>query len=200
MPVAGPSAADRAKAHYGWAERYSDAGYTRKAAAHFGRALDFGGVEGVDHSVNNRTVLLTAYYLVDTACDDIAISTKLRKMGIGVGVSLPHHEVGKRASVDVLLEVGRDEELVNFSVDKEDKTRLTYREMLRRFAIALDEWASRKQLDAGKRAYLQTHFMGHVYGQHIDDLETELLTKKRRKEAQKIDGHLDAKPRKRAQG
>lgn len=146
-------------------------------------------------------MLLTAYYLVDNACDDEEISNKLLTMGIGVGVSLPHPEVGKRASVDVLLKVlGRDEESVNFSVDKEDKTRLTYREMLRRFAIALDEWASRKQLDAGKRAYLQTHFMGYVYAKQIDDLDQELLTIKRRKEAKKIERNLDAKPRKRAQG
>ena len=41
MPVAGPRAEDRAAAHYRWAERYDDKGADKKAAAHFGRALDY---------------------------------------------------------------------------------------------------------------------------------------------------------------
>ena len=45
MPVAGPRAADRAAAHYRWAERYTRAGETQRGLAHFGRALDFGGGE-----------------------------------------------------------------------------------------------------------------------------------------------------------
>ena len=45
MPVAGPRAADRAAAHYRWAERYARAGETQRGLAHFGRALDFGGGE-----------------------------------------------------------------------------------------------------------------------------------------------------------
>lgn len=87
-------------------------------------------------------------------------------------------------------------EWVEISVDEDDATKLTYGEMFRRFAIALDECASRNDIDAG----LQTHLMGHVYKKHIDALEKRRPTKKREKEAQKIDGHLDAKPRKRALG
>ena len=41
MPIAGPLAEDRAHAHYRWAERYHGYGDHKKAAAHFGRALDY---------------------------------------------------------------------------------------------------------------------------------------------------------------
>jgi surface protein len=41
MPQAGESSADRAKAHLRWADRYSRYGDTHKAAAHFGRALEY---------------------------------------------------------------------------------------------------------------------------------------------------------------
>jgi hypothetical protein len=41
MPAAGPLAEGRAHAHYRWAERYNDNGDHEKAAAHFGRALDY---------------------------------------------------------------------------------------------------------------------------------------------------------------
>ncbi len=57
--------------------------------------------------------------------------------------------------------------------------------MLRRFATALDECAARLELDGSKRAYLQTHIMGHAYGKHIEALEDRLAVKKVRKEAKK---------------
>lgn len=59
MPVAGTRAADRAKAHYRWAARYTEAGDTPKGLAHFGRALDFGGF---DHQIDSgmRLVVLCA--------------------------------------------------------------------------------------------------------------------------------------------
>ena len=41
MPLAGDDGAARANAHLRWAKRYSDYGYEHKAAAHFGRALDY---------------------------------------------------------------------------------------------------------------------------------------------------------------
>jgi hypothetical protein len=41
MPLAGQLAEDRAHAHYRWAERYHGYGDHKKAAAHFGRALDY---------------------------------------------------------------------------------------------------------------------------------------------------------------
>jgi hypothetical protein len=41
MPPAGQKNADRAKAHIKWAARYNDKGQTKKAAAHFGRALEY---------------------------------------------------------------------------------------------------------------------------------------------------------------
>ena len=41
MPQAGKNNADRAKAHTRWADRYSRYGDTHKAAAHFGRALEY---------------------------------------------------------------------------------------------------------------------------------------------------------------
>ena len=41
MPHAGKNIADRAKAHLQWADRYSRYGDTHKAAAHFGRALEY---------------------------------------------------------------------------------------------------------------------------------------------------------------
>ena len=41
MPPAGLNNADRAKAHYRWAERYNDNGDHKRAAAHFGRALEY---------------------------------------------------------------------------------------------------------------------------------------------------------------
>jgi hypothetical protein len=44
MGVAGQRAEDRGLAHYKWAERYTKRGQIDKALAHFGRALDFGGV------------------------------------------------------------------------------------------------------------------------------------------------------------
>ena len=202
MPVAGPSAADRAKAHYGWAERYSDAGYTRKAAAHFGRALEFGGGEDGNHADSNMSVLKAAFWLVYGACYDTVIADKLFEMRMRVGVHFVAAVGDKRRSVSVTLQdlASKKHEWVEISVDEDDATKLTYGEMFRRFAIALDECASRNDIDAGNRAYLQTHLMGHVYKKHIDALEKRRPTKKREKEAQKIYGHLDAKPRKRALG
>jgi surface protein len=41
MPLAGKNKADRARAHLQWADRYSKYGDTHKAAAHFGRALEY---------------------------------------------------------------------------------------------------------------------------------------------------------------
>ena len=41
MPIAGPLAEDRAHAHYRWAARYHGYGDHKKAAVHFGRALDY---------------------------------------------------------------------------------------------------------------------------------------------------------------
>lgn len=41
MPVAGVNRASRADAHLRWAYRYNEGGHTRKAAAHFGRALEY---------------------------------------------------------------------------------------------------------------------------------------------------------------
>jgi len=41
MPPAGQKNADRAKAHLKWAARYNDDGEHKKAAAHFGRALEY---------------------------------------------------------------------------------------------------------------------------------------------------------------
>ena len=41
MPQAGKNSANRAKAHLRWADRYSMYGDTQKAAAHFGRALEY---------------------------------------------------------------------------------------------------------------------------------------------------------------
>ena len=55
MPVAGPRAADRAAAHYRWAERYARAGETQQGLAHFGRALDFGGGEESGEESDQQT-------------------------------------------------------------------------------------------------------------------------------------------------
>jgi hypothetical protein len=41
MPLAGIKDADRARAHLRWAERYSRYDEPHKAAAHFGRALEY---------------------------------------------------------------------------------------------------------------------------------------------------------------
>ena len=41
MPQAGTNSANRAKAHLQWADRYNRYGDTHKAAAHFGRALEY---------------------------------------------------------------------------------------------------------------------------------------------------------------
>ena len=41
MPPAGQKNSDRAKAHLKWAARYNESGHTHKAAAHFGRALEY---------------------------------------------------------------------------------------------------------------------------------------------------------------
>ena len=41
MPRAGNNSANRAKAHLQWADRYNRYGDTQKAAAHFGRALEY---------------------------------------------------------------------------------------------------------------------------------------------------------------
>jgi hypothetical protein len=41
MPLAGQADADRARAHLGWAERYNRHDESHKAAAHFGRALEY---------------------------------------------------------------------------------------------------------------------------------------------------------------
>jgi hypothetical protein len=41
MPLAGQADADRARAHLGWAERYNRHDERHKAAAHFGRALEY---------------------------------------------------------------------------------------------------------------------------------------------------------------
>jgi hypothetical protein len=41
MPPAGNLAADRARAHYRWAQRYAKAGNPQKSITHMGRALDY---------------------------------------------------------------------------------------------------------------------------------------------------------------
>ena len=41
MPIAGSDHASRASAHLRWAERYNESGDSRKAVAHFGRALEY---------------------------------------------------------------------------------------------------------------------------------------------------------------
>ena len=41
MPPAGNLAADRARAHYRWAQRYARAGIPHKSITHMGRALDY---------------------------------------------------------------------------------------------------------------------------------------------------------------
>ena len=68
MPVAGPRAEDRAAAHYRWAERYHDNGDYKKAAAHFGRALDYSRGPlgsrpgfGVDDNLEAYDVMLAKY-------------------------------------------------------------------------------------------------------------------------------------------
>jgi hypothetical protein len=55
MPEAGDDATARAEAHMRWARRYSDDGNARKAAAHFGRALDYTAPRfGADHPSDSR--------------------------------------------------------------------------------------------------------------------------------------------------
>ena len=71
-------------------------------------------------------------------------------------------------------------------------TRLTVGALLRRLGVALDKCAENHELDADKRAYLQTELMAHTYVAHIEALEERALVKKRRKEAQKKERYLDA--------
>lgn len=55
MPEAGDDATARAEAHMRWAKRYSEDGNARKAAAHFGRALDYTAPRfGADHASDSR--------------------------------------------------------------------------------------------------------------------------------------------------
>lgn len=61
-------------------------------------------------------------------------------------------------------------------------TRLTVGALLRRLGVALDKCAENHELDADKRAYLQTELMAHTYVAHIEALEERALVKKRRKE------------------
>ncbi len=61
MPPAGQQQADRATAHYRWAERYTKRGNVGKAAAHFGRArqLEFGAV--IDEKLERWHVMMDKY-------------------------------------------------------------------------------------------------------------------------------------------
>lgn len=61
MPPAGHRQADRATAHYRWAERYTKRGHVGKAVAHFGRALqlDFGA--GVDEKLEPWDTMMKKY-------------------------------------------------------------------------------------------------------------------------------------------
>jgi hypothetical protein len=43
MPLAGQSPLSRAESHFDWSGRYTKNGDLRKAEAHFGRALEYGG-------------------------------------------------------------------------------------------------------------------------------------------------------------
>ena len=56
MPQAGDDSTSRAEAHMRWAKRYSEDGNARKAAAHFGRALDYTTRPrfGADHASDSR--------------------------------------------------------------------------------------------------------------------------------------------------
>jgi hypothetical protein len=47
-------------------------------------------------------------------------------------------------------------------------TRLTVGALLRRLGVALDKCAENHELDADKRAYLQTQLMAHTYVAHIE--------------------------------
>jgi hypothetical protein len=61
MPPAGQRPADRATAHYRWAERYTKRGNAGKAVAHFGRArhLEFGAV--IDEKLEQWDIMINKY-------------------------------------------------------------------------------------------------------------------------------------------
>ena len=176
MPVAGPSAADRAEAHYRWAERYTDAGYTRKAAAHFGRALDFGELDEEQHekrAMEERTAaaLIKAYEYVNRANRDEYVVEKLKKMNMGVIVDKDDY------GFYVTLWVGRATNNSKKSLPSSTNPlrSTTVGQALGYFKYTLTKCAQARGLDDVKQAYMESHIMGRAYRYYIKDFEKEQI-------------------------
>jgi hypothetical protein len=73
MPRVGQGAGDRAEAHYKWARRYAESGDYGKAAAHFGRALDYRALDSRFGVAGNGAYMLP----------DAALSSEVSKLGEG---------------------------------------------------------------------------------------------------------------------
>ena len=164
-----------------------------KGALHFGEP---------DYFLANSQSLMDAAELLSAACEDTKISAKLKKMGMHVYLEFPYqdpHDENPPPTVDVLLRISNGKGSQRKPVSLYNKiadstTRLTVGALLRRLGVALDKCAENHELDADKRAYLQTELMAHTYVAHIEALEERALVKKRRKEAQKKERYLDAGP------
>ena len=177
MPVAGPSAADRAKAHYGWAERYSDAGYTRKAAAHFDRALDFGALDDEEqHDKRAReertaAALMRAYGYVMQASRDEYVVKKLKEMNNGVGVILEKDAYGFYVSLWVGRETNNRKNRLPDSTNPYES--MTVGQALGYYNYTLRECAYDHNLGEVEQAYLESHIMGRAYRYYIKAFENE---------------------------
>jgi hypothetical protein len=67
MPAAGHRTKDRAVAHYNWAKRYDRNGDYKKAAAHFGRALEYGGASFGMHGAKTGPDSAYSFYFNEKA-------------------------------------------------------------------------------------------------------------------------------------
>ena len=143
MPVAGPRAADRAAAHYKWAERYSRAGNTDKSMAHFGRALDFGGGTMSEEYIRDVRSVASGY--VQRAFD-------VGQRGARVSFSYDPKEPST-AYVHVAIELDRKKAAKEWYVQLGGM--LHVEDTLRVIGDALDKCAVELGLDADVRVSMQ---------------------------------------------
>jgi hypothetical protein len=169
--------------------RHNDARLTR-------RTLGFGGSssqrEQETLDSENAAVLLQAVTYMEAACDYYTVLQE----EMGVVLSLETHrsyegDISPIYEFDVVLSVrGKINERVRVNANGKNYA-MAVGGTLRLLGFALDKCAEKHALDAKRRAFLQTHIMQRSYVMHIEALEDEQKTKRRRKEAQRRERLLD---------
>lgn len=177
MPVAGPRAVDRAKAHYKWAVRYNDAGEPYKAASHLGRAIEqisFGGGETGQDIM--RSMQLACGYVERAFAEWKNKTSPIREHNMEVSFLLPSKGPYSTRS-EVSLTANGNTKTETWTCHPHGSARI-----LSVIGSALDNCAVKLSLDADTRVFLQK-IVHEAYCFLIDDMNTteEGRSEKRRR-------------------